>query len=101
MIDAQWIYAHHYVLGTERVFDFDLYSPDGSGVANLGCTYAWCKVSVDGGATWSDVPTNVQSGLALGPLAAGQRKQINVKLLIPPGTSVRTRSVGLPIGLGT
>lgn len=100
LVEARWIYAHSYVVGTDRVFDFEVYSPDGQTEAKLGCTHPWCRVSTNGGASYVDIPTNVQQGIEMGPLTAGQRKAIKVKLAIPPGTAARTRSVGLPIGLG-
>ena len=63
----------------------------------------WLQVSTDGGTTYDAVPAagaGAIPGPDLGPLTAGQRKAIELKVAIPSGTSVRTRSIEPVLGFG-
>jgi len=101
-VECRWIYAHTYPLGSERVFDVELYAPDGDDVVDLYCSQAgWLEVSSDGGANYDPLPASKESAIAMGPLAAGERKPLKLKLGIPLGTAVRTRSIELRLGFGT
>jgi hypothetical protein len=65
-------------------------------------------VSADAGATWDTVPdagSGAMAGPDYGPLAAGDRKAIKVRLTLPAGTPgvvlARSRSIGLVLGFGS
>ncbi len=70
--------------------------------ALLACSEAdWLEVSQDGGLNWDPVPTDPVYGVELGPFAADERREITLRLTVPPGTAVRTQLVELWLGLGT
>jgi hypothetical protein len=101
-VECRWIYAHTYQLGTDRVFDVELYAPAGDEQVDLYCSHAdWLQVSDDGGITYVPVPATKEDAIQLGPLSAGQRKPLKVKVAIAAGTAVRTRSIELRLGFGT
>ena len=102
-IEARLLVAPWYVLHTERTWDLELVASTdyGAGVLRMAAGVAsWLSVSLDGGASWAPLGTDVQAGVQLGAVSAGGRIPLKVKLDIPAGTSVRSRLVALPIGEG-
>jgi hypothetical protein len=103
-IEVRRIPIEGYLVGSERVLDLELLATTASVECRLAVVEAayatWLHVSDDAGASWHDVPALCAEGYQLGPLSESQRKIIKLKLLVPEETEIRTRSIGLKIGLG-
>ena len=103
-IEVRRVPIEGYLVGSTRVLDLELLARTASPECRLAvqeAAYAgWLHVSDDGGANWHDVPAVCADGYELGPLTQAQRKAIKVKMLVPEATGIRTRSVGLKLGLG-
>lgn len=104
-IEVRRIPVEGYLLGTEEVLDLELLARTAAPECRLAVEQAdqvdWLHVSDDNGATWQDVPAACADGYELAPLTEGQRKAIKVKIALPASPAVRTRSIGLKLGLGT
>lgn len=59
----------------------------------------WIAVSTDDGMTFWPLGTDVRSGLDIGPMAAGERRQLSLKIHAPE--EFRQRRIVLLIGEGT
>lgn len=93
--------VYDYQLAVAYVIDLDLVAVQKQSEARLACDQAgWLHVSSDGGSSYDPVSDSVQTGVDLGPLAAGDRVAIKLKVLIPALTAVRRRFVDLNIGRG-
>jgi len=103
-VEVRRIPVEGYLVGAEKILDLELLARTASDecrIAVAEAAYAdWLHVSDDAGAHWYDVPALCADGHEIGPLTEGQRKAIKVALLVPEETEVRTRSVGLKVGLG-
>jgi hypothetical protein len=103
-IEVRRIPVEGYLVGSERVLDLELLARTASPECRLAvvdAAYAgWLHVSDDAGANYHDLPALCADGYELGPLTQAQRKAIKVKVLVPAETGIRTRSVGLKLGLG-
>jgi hypothetical protein len=107
VIEARRIPVEGYLVGAEHVLDLEVVAVDAAPECRLGVRDAmqagWLSLSQDAGATWASVPaagSGAMVGPDCGPLTAGQRKAIKLKLVIPGGTSIRTRSIEPVLGLG-
>lgn len=99
-VPLRLIPCHHYKLGTDTVIDLDIVATATVTEAKLGCSQAgWLHVSSDGGGSYDPIPEDTTAGVNLGPLAAGARSQIKIKVSIASG--IRRRFVDLNIGVGT
>ena len=93
--------VYGYKLGTDYVMDFDVVCEGDTTEARLGCDQAgWLWVSDDAGSTYYEVTDDATTGFQFGPLLAGNRQAIKLKLAIPVGTSARRRFVALNFGIG-
>ena len=103
-LEVRRIPIEGYLVGSERVLDLELLARTASPECRLAVVEAayadWLHVSDDAGANWHDVPAVCADGYEIGPLTDGQRKAIKVKTLVPEETEIRTRSIGLKLGLG-
>jgi len=103
-IEVRRVPVEGYLIGSTRVLDLELLARTASSECRLAVVEAayggWLHVSDDAGANWHDVPAICADGYELGPLTQAQRKPIKVKVLVPGETEIRTRSVGLKVGLG-
>ena len=94
--------VYDYELGAEYIFDLDVVASELVSEARLACDQAgWLHVSSDGGSNYDPIPDSAQAGVDLGPLSAGSRVAIKIKVLIPALTSVRRRFVALNFGIGS
>ena len=103
-IEVRRIPVEGYLVGSSRVLDLELLARTASPECRLAvqeAAYAgWLHVSDDAGANYHDLAALCADGYELGPLTQAQRKAIKVKVLVPAETGIRTRSVGLKLGLG-
>ena len=103
-IEVRRVPIEGYLVGSARILDLELLARTASPecrLAVLDASYAdWLHVSDDGGVNWHDLPALCADGYELGPLTEGQRKAIKVKTLLPEEIEIRTRSIGLKLGLG-
>ena len=103
-LEVRRIPVEGYLVGSARVLDLELLARTASPECRLAVVEAayaaWLHVSDDAGVNWHDVPGVCADGYELGPLTQAQRKAIKVKVLLPAETGIRTRSVGLKLGLG-
>jgi len=103
-LEVRRIPVEGYLVGGSRILDLELLARTASPECRLAVVeiaYAdWLHVSDDAGATWHNVPALCADGYELGPLTQAQRKAIKVKTLVPEGTEIRTRSIGLKLGFG-
>ena len=78
----------------------ELVAPQGHPGPVLWCDRnGWLEASVDGGA-FQAVGADRASAAALGFFVVGQRKTLELRLTIPPATSIRSDFIRLTIGLG-
>ena len=108
LLEVRSIPVNHYLVGAEYVIPLELLAVTAVPECRIGVRDAgqatWLKVSSDGGTTWAAVPAagiGVMTGPDLGPLTAGQRKAISLKVALPGGTAVRTRAIRPVFGLGS
>jgi hypothetical protein len=103
-IEVRRVPVEGYLVGAQKVLDLELLARTASAECRLAVAEAayadWLHVSDDVGVNWHDVPALCADGYELGPLTQAQRKAIKIKLLVPAETGIRTRSVGLKVGLG-
>ena len=104
-IEVRRIPIEGYLVGAEKLLDLELLARTAAPECRLAVVEAayadWLHVSDDAGANWHDVPALCADGYELGPLAEDDRKPITVKVLVPEETGIRTRSIGLKVGMGT
>ena len=103
-LEVRRVPVEGYLVGSARVLDLELLARTASPECRLAVVEAayegWLHVSDDAGVNWHDVPAICADGYELGPLTQAQRKAVKVKVLVPGETEIRTRSVGLKVGLG-
>ena len=108
LLEVRSIPVGHYLVGGEYVIPLELLAVTAAAECRIGVRDAdqatWLKVSSDGGVTYVAVPaagSGAMTGPDLGPLTAGQRKAIRLKVALPGGTAVRTRAIKPVFGLGS
>lgn len=108
VVEARRIPVEGYQVGTERVLDLEVLAVGAAPECRVGVRAptqdGWLLISQDGGATYVAVPaagSGAMTGPNLGPLTDRQRKAVKVKILVPGGTAIRTRSIEPVIGLGS
>jgi len=100
-MEWRYIYIPWYRVGTDYLFDADVEATCAHDTALLSTTEAdRVYVSVNGGASYTVLPTDPTNGYDLGAFTAGQRKSYRFKVNIPSGTH-REGTYGLVIGEGT
>lgn len=88
-------------LDTDYDLDLEVVADDAHDECRIACSLAdWVDVSDDAGATWHDVPTSVQSGYDLGPVTAGDRIPITLRVH-PPAATTNDRLTAIELYLGT
>ena len=93
--------VYDYELGTEYIFDLEVVATVAVAEARLACDQAgWLHVSSDGGSSYDPIPDSAQTGVNFGPMIAGARTAIKIKVSIPALTAVRRRFVALNFGMG-
>ena len=98
-IELRRIPADFVVVGNSYDFDVEIVATEAHAIALLAAEIAgYVEVSTGGG--FSAVPDDVQNGFDLGSFTAGQRKAITLRLTVPGGTSLRKRSIEIPLGTG-
>jgi Concanavalin A-like lectin/glucanases superfamily len=90
----------HYLAGTRRYVSLELLAEEDHATVPLAAEAAgWLEVSLNGGASWTPLGTDPETGLEVGPMSAGDRLQV----LVAVNTTVpfRQRRIPILIGLGT
>jgi hypothetical protein len=112
VIEARTLPLNHIAPAESRTFDLELLAGEAVPECRLGrrdsmAVLGTVAASADAGATWNTVPdagAGAMTGPDYGPLTAGQRKAIKVRLTLPAGTPgvvlARSRSIGLVLGFG-
>lgn len=86
--------------GEHRDIDVDIVANAAHDEVRLAATVSgWLEVSVNGGMTWLPLGTDVMTGVDIGPMFAGQRRQVKVR--VAPPVAFRQRRIGLLVGGGT
>ena len=92
--------VHGYELTTDYILDLEIVATQNVTDARIGCDQAgWLHVSSDGGSVYNPIPTDVEAGVQLGPMTAGDRDAIKIKVSIASG--LRRKPVELYVGYGT
>ena len=103
-LEVRRVPVEGYLVGSSRILDLELLARTVSPECRLAVVEVayegWLHISEDAGVNWHDVPAVCADGYELGPLTQAQRKAVKVKVLVPAQTGIRTRSVGLKVGLG-
>ena len=66
----------------------------------LWSSETWLEVDIAGGG-YNAVGATQATAASLGAFTAGQRKEITLRLTVPPATSIRRKLLDLNLGLGT
>ncbi len=98
----RYIRLDHARVNVAKTLDMDVVSIEArAGVTLAAAVAGWLTVSTDGGATWTPVGDEPQTGVSLGAFTAGERKSIKLRLLVPLATVSRGRLIELKLGIGT
>lgn len=90
----------HYLSGTRRSVTLELYAEAAQDTVRLAASaVGWLDVSLNGGSSWTTLGTDVESGLDVGPLTAGER--LSILVAAHHSGPFRQRRIVLLIGLGT
>ncbi len=91
--------ADFVVVGSSYDFDLEVVATEAHSIALLAAEVAnYLEVSTGGGFT--AVPDDVESGFDLGAFSAAERKAITLRLTVPGGTPLRTKSIEILLGIG-
>jgi len=91
--------ADFVVVGSSYDFALEVVATEAHTTALLAAEIAnYLEVSTGG--AFSAVPDDVENGFDLGSFSAGQRKSITLRLTVPGGTPLRTKSVEILLGMG-
>lgn len=113
LLEARSISVHHIAPGESRTFPLEVVAltdvPECRfGRRDVGVALGTVEVSFDGGGTLDTVPDagiGPMTGPDLGALNAGDRIPVLVVYTLPAGSAgvplARSRSIELPLGLGT
>jgi hypothetical protein len=108
LLEVRSIPVGHYLIGGEYVVPLELLALTDAAECRIGVRdddqATWLQVSNDGGGTYVAVPaagSSAMTGPDLGPLTAGQRIAIRLKVALPGDAAVRTRAIKPVLGLGS
>ncbi|HQM37476.1 MAG TPA: hypothetical protein PLN64_00950 [Candidatus Bipolaricaulis anaerobius] len=90
---------YHVRVNVARSFTLEAVALEAHAGPVLWASEGWLTVAVNGGAA-TPVGTDRTTGVDLGAFTEGQVKTLAFVLTIPVGTSIRTKTVELYIGLG-
>jgi len=91
--------ADFVVVGNSYDFELEVVATEAHSIALLAAEIE-NYLEVNAGVSWEDVPDDVESGFDLGAFSAGERKAITLRLTVPGGTPLRTRSIEILLGMG-
>ena len=91
--------ADFVVVGSSYDFELDVVATEAHSTALLAAEIAG-YLQVSTGGAFSAVPDDVENGYDLGAFSAGQKKTITLRLTVPGGTPLRSKSIEILLGTG-
>jgi len=100
-MEWRYIGVDWYVVGRARFIPIAIVATTAHASAKMATTEAdRLAISTDG-ITYTALSTDITTGYDLGAFSPGQRKNYTLRVLVPPGTSMRAGHWLLEIGEGT